>query len=115
MANELRKHPKWDGNVGCVFLGGFYNVAPWPVGNKKLARKYLREGSKLAPTRRNLYYSGVNAYQMGEFDDARSFFARALKAPVCKTPSSSEEDFMPFILQESKRGLKLSEEALAKS
>ena len=34
MANELRKHPTWDGAVGLVFLGGLYNVAPWPVGNK---------------------------------------------------------------------------------
>ena len=49
MANELRKHPKWDGNVGCVFLGGFYNVAPWPVGNKELAKKFLGEACNSAP------------------------------------------------------------------
>ena len=45
-------------------------------------RIWLSEGSKLAPTRRNLYYCGVNAYQMGEYADAVSFFKRALKAQV---------------------------------
>lgn len=54
MANELRKHPTWDGAVGNSFLGGFYNVAPWPVGNKKLAAQYLGEGAAFAPSRRNL-------------------------------------------------------------
>ena len=54
MANELRKHPKWDGNVGCVFLGGFYNVAPWPVGNKELAKKFLGEACNSAPLTLNL-------------------------------------------------------------
>ena len=80
--------------------------------NKGKAKKYLREGVKRAPTRRNLYYAGVNAYQMGEFADAQSFFSRSLKAPACKTPSSTEDDFVAFVLSEAKRGLKLSEEAL---
>ena len=88
------------------------SVAPTTVGNKKTARKYLREGAKIAPTRRNLYYCGVNAYQMGEYADAVSFFKRALKAPLCKTPSSTEADFVAFIMQECQRGLKASEAAL---
>jgi hypothetical protein len=54
MANELRKYPKWDSAVGNSFLGGFYNVAPWPVGSKKMAAQYLQEGADIAPTRRNL-------------------------------------------------------------
>jgi hypothetical protein len=113
IANELYKYPEWDSAVGCAFLGGFYNVAPWPVGNKGKAAKFLREGARLAPTRRNLYYAGVNAYQMGEFGDAADFFSRTLKAGPCKSPSSTEADFADFILAEAKRGLKLSEEALA--
>lgn len=122
MATELYKHPKWDSAVGCAFLGGFYNVAPWPVGNKQArhmigkdcareespsliarpsatafcyrshaicvcgqkAAKYLREGVSIAPTRRNLYYAGVNAYQLREYDKAVSFFSRALAAPICE-------------------------------
>ena len=28
--------------VGCAFMGGFYNEAPWPVGSKAKAKKYLR-------------------------------------------------------------------------
>ena len=82
------------------------------VGSKKTARKYLREGAKIAPTRRNLYYAGVNAYQMGDFADAHAYFGKSLKAAPCKTPSSTEDDFSAFIVQEAKRGLKLSEEAL---
>ena len=115
IAKELYKYPDWDAAVGCSFLGGFYNCAPWPVGNKNKARKFLREGAKIAPTRRNLYYAGVNAYQMGDFADAKSFFARALKAAPCKTPSSTEDDFFGFVLQEARRGLKLSEEELSKA
>ncbi|KAL1508009.1 hypothetical protein AB1Y20_007607 [Prymnesium parvum] len=113
MATELYKHPKWDSAVGCAFLGGFYNVAPWPVGNKQKAAKYLREGVSIAPTRRNLYYAGVNAYQLREYDKAVSFFSRALAAPICEDPSSSEGDFMDFILEQSRRGLQLSKQALA--
>ena len=52
---------------------------------------------------------------MGEYEDAVSYFAKSLKAPICKTPSSSEADFVEFIVQEAKRGLKLSEEALKES
>ena len=86
---------------------------PRAVGNKKLASKYLREGAKIHPTRRNLYYAGVNAYQMGQYADAKGYFSKALKAPPCKTPSSTEDDFVAFVMQEAKRGLKLSEVALA--
>jgi len=113
MASELYKHPKWDSAVGCAFLGGFYNVAPWPVGSKQKAAKFLREGASIAPTRRNLYYAGVNAYQMGEYAKAVTYFDGALKAAPCKDPSSSEEDFVGFIMEQSRRGLKLAREALA--
>lgn len=112
IAKELYRHPEQDSFVGCAFLGGFYNVAPWPVGSKSKARQYLREGAKKAPTRRNLYYAAVNAYQMGEYTDARDFFSRALKAPPAKSATSTEDDFVEFILAESKRGLKLAEQAL---
>jgi len=113
VGKELYKHPKWDSAVGCAFLGGFYNVAPWPVGSKAKAAKFLGEGATIAPTRRNLYYVGVNAYQTGDYKKAKTFFSRALKAPPCKDPSSTEDDIAEFILAEAKRGLKLSEEALA--
>ena len=135
MANELRKHPKWDGNVGCVFLGGFYNVAPWPVGNKELAKKFLAEACNSAPTRRNLYYVGIvtgrhsnqpgthrsvyrlipcvrlaqNAYQMQEYEKAKTYFGKALKA-ACG--SLTEADFGEWMLDEARKGLKLAEGAL---
>ncbi len=102
IANELRKHPEWDGAVGLVFLGGLYNVAPWPVGNKQEARKLLSEAAEIAPTRRNLYYVGVNAYQLGEMERASSYFERALGA-ACG--SDTEADFGDFLLDESRKGL----------
>ena len=49
-------------------------MAPWPVGNKELAKKYLCEAAALAPTRRNLYYVGVNAYQTQEYAKAKPYF-----------------------------------------
>ena len=49
---------------------------------------------------------------MGEYTDARDFFSRALKAPPAKSATSTEDDFVEFILAESKRGLKLAEQAL---
>jgi hypothetical protein len=109
VANELRKHPKWDGAVGCVFLGGFYNVAPWPVGNKELAKKFLGEACATAPTRRNLYYVGVNAYQMQDYAKAKAYFGKALKASC---GSLTEQDFGDWMLDEARKGLTLAESAL---
>ena len=62
IAKELYKHPEWDSAVGCAFLGGFYNVAPWPVGSKSKATKFLREGAKLHPTRRCLVHVHVHVH-----------------------------------------------------
>ena len=109
VANELRKYPKWDGAVGLVFLGGLYNVAPWPVGNKQLAKKLLGEAASIAPTRRNLYYVGVNAFQLGEFQKAAKYFEKAMKAPC---GSATEMDFGGFLLSESKTGLARAKQAL---
>ena len=77
-------------------------------------RRYLNEGAKRAPTRRNLYYVGVISYQTGEYTKAISFFERALKAPVSKEPSSTEVDIAQFLLTESEKGLRESKAALAK-
>lgn len=113
MSNELiSKHTAWDGAVGYVFLAGLYNVAPWPVGNKQEAKKLLTEAVRLAPTRRNLYYTGVNAYVLGEFERAAGLFERALKAGC---GSDTEEDIGPFLLSESKRALGAANEAAAKA
>jgi len=114
LATELYKHPEWDSAVGCAFLGGFYSVAPWPVGSKPKAVKFLNEGAKKAPTRRNLYYVGVVSYQTGDYQRAAEFFGKALKTPVSKEPTSTEVDIADFLLERSKAGLKAAQEALAK-
>ena len=59
--------------------GGFYNVAPWPVGSKQKAAKYLGEGAAIAPTRRNLYYAGVN---VGAPTNSSKFLARPPPPPL---------------------------------
>ena len=84
------------------------------MGSKGKAAKYLREGAKIAPTRRNLYYVGVNAYQTQDYGKAKDAFTKALKAPLAKDPSSTEADISAFVLDQSKRGLKLANEAIAK-
>merc|ERR1712070_414008 len=112
LANELRKHPSCDSAVGCIFLGGLYNNSPWPVGNKEEAKKLLGEAAKRAPkSRRNLYYCGVNAYQMEDYKTAQDWFQKALKA---KCASPTEADFGQFMIDQSKRGLALSVAALKK-
>ena len=109
-ANEFRsKHPKWDGGVGCAFLGGLYQVAPWPVGDKKKAKQIFAEGVKVSASRRNLYYVAVNAYTLGEYENAVSYFEKALKAP-CGSPT--EEDFGDFMLTEAKSGAARARAAL---
>jgi len=109
-AKELCAHPSWDSAVGLVFLGGFYNVAPWPAGNKKKAKEYMREAARLYPTKRNLYYVGVNAYQTAEYEVAADHFGRALDA-ACG--SATEEDFKDFLSERSAQGLELAKEAMA--
>jgi len=115
IAKELYAHPEWDSAVGCAFLGGFYSVAPWPIGSKGKAAQFLGEGAKRAPTRRNLYYVGVISYQLGEYAKSADFFREALKAPLCTDASSTEVDIFDFLTSEAKRGLAAAEEALAKA
>ena len=74
-------------------------MAPWPVGNKELAKKYLGEAAALAPTRRNLYYVGVNAYQMQEYTKAKTYFGKALKAGCAsRSPSHASSPQSPHLL-----------------
>ena len=113
LAKELYAHPEWDGAVGCAFLGGFYAVAPWPIGSKGKAAKYLDEGARRAPTRRNLYYVGVVSYQAGDYRKAADHFQRAIATPVSREPSSTEADIADFLLERARRGLKAAQEAIA--
>ena len=68
------------------------------------------QAASLAPTRRNLYYVGVNAFQLGEFKRAASFFEKALKA---QCGSATEMDFGEFLTAESRTGLARAKKALA--
>jgi tetratricopeptide (TPR) repeat protein len=113
IAKELYKYPEFDGAVGCAFLGGFYAVAPWPVGSKGKAAKYLGEGAQRWPTRRNLYYVGVISYQTGEYGKAVHYFRRSMLTPISREPTSTEVDIADFLLEQAKRGLDIAQTALA--
>ena len=104
-SNELRAYPEFDSSVGSAYLGCFYNVAPWPIGDKFQAAKYLQEGIDRAPSRRNLYYAGVNAFQMGHYVKASDYFGRAMRSSC---GSDTERDFGEWLLIESRRGLEMS-------
>ena len=79
-------------------------------GDKKKAKQIFAEGVKVSASRRNLYYVAVNAYTLGEYENAVSYFEKALKAP-CGSPT--EEDFGDFMLKEAARGLKAAQDQLA--
>ena len=81
------------------------------MGNKELAKKLLGEAASIAPTRRNLYYVGVNAYVLGEYDRAVAYFEKSLKA-ACG--SETEADFGEFMLSEARSGIKRAQAAIQK-
>ena len=109
----VHQHPALDSGVGRCYLAGLYNVAPWPIGSKGKAAKYLDEGARRAPTRRNLYYVGVVSYQSGDYRKAADHFQRAIATPVSREPSSTEADIADFLLERARRGLKAAQEAIA--
>ena len=54
---------KFDSGVGYCLIGALYTVAPWPIGNLKLAEQFMDKALKVAKSRRNHYYVGVVAFR----------------------------------------------------
>ena len=94
----------YDAGIGHTLLAGFYNVAPWPVGDSKLAREHYEAAVRIAPDSvRNQY--GLGVYWARESDAKRAlpYFERALANPC--TASHSEKLLCDFLKKESKRAL----------
>jgi hypothetical protein len=48
------QYPHFDPGVGYAYLGAFYTVAPWPLGNLKTAQKHMVTLNSISPkSRRN--------------------------------------------------------------
>ena len=76
----ISDHELWDNGVGYCYLGGFYLLAPWPLGDKAKAAESFASSVKLGPSsRRNRYNLCVATLQAGE-KEAAANCAAALHA-----------------------------------
>ena len=92
-----------DDDVGDIYHGAFYIVAPWPMNDVKKAREHFAKAAAVAPRSvRNRYYVGLGAYKDGDFATAEREFVFARDNP-CTT--KSEIDFCSAIKAQAKLGL----------
>ena len=80
MAEALvAEHRAHDRGVGHAFLGGFFLVAPWPLGDKARALGEFEEAAGQHPSsKRNAYNLCVGAYKNGQFARAEQLSRVAL-------------------------------------
>jgi hypothetical protein len=92
-----------DDDVGDVYHGAFYIVAPWPMSDVKKAREHFAKAAAIAPRSvRNRYYVGLAAFKDGDFATAEKEFTFA-RDNACTT--KSEIDFCSAIKAQAKLGL----------
>ncbi len=110
-ANEYKKNAdailaldkKADDDVGDIYHGAFYIVAPWPMSDIKKAREHFGKAAAIAPRSvRNRYYVGLAALKDGDLDLADKEFTFARDNP-CTT--KSEIDYCSAIKAQAKLGL----------
>ena len=91
LAKELTNiYSSWDGFVGHCYLGGFYAVAPWPLGDKKRGLAEFDAAFKAEPrARRNGYYACLLRYQHGDYGGAVSACETALNRGQCDGPTTT--------------------------
>jgi len=106
LANVLAsKHEKADGGVGHCYLGGFYAVAPWPLGNVNRALSEMTAAFEIEPrSRRNNYYVCLMLYQIDEKERAAKRCEAALRASCL----GSEQDYCDFMTAQVHRILALA-------
>jgi len=107
LANVLvSKHPTWDNGIGRNFLAGFYNIAPWPLGDKKRAlAEVMKTQTRHPHSRRNNYYACLLHLQQGETAAAIGHCEAALRA---KCVGTTEPDYCGFLTSEIHRLLKVA-------
>ena len=90
----IADHELHDGASSHCYLGGFYNVAPWPLKDQKKALVEMRAAAALEPrSRRNQYYVCVVELQLGNAAAAADACERARAARCLGT----EEDYCAFM------------------
>ena len=90
----IADHELHDGASSHCYLGGFYNVAPWPLKDQKKALVEMRAAAALEPrSRRNQYYVCVVELQLGNAATAADACERARAARCLGT----EEDYCAFM------------------
>ncbi|KAL1525553.1 hypothetical protein AB1Y20_020408 [Prymnesium parvum] len=98
-------YESYEGGVGHCYLGGFFAVAPWPLGNAHRALAEMKAALQIEPnSRRNNYYVCLLLYQAGEKDAAAKQCQAALKASCL----GSEHDYCDFLTSQVELVLALS-------
>jgi len=101
----IAAHPQWDGSVGHCFLGGFYHVAPWPLGDKKRGLREMEAAWAVSRrSRRNSYYVCLLRYLAGDASGSMEACEAAL-AGRCEGPG--EPDFCQAVTEQTNKVIQL--------
>ena len=108
LAEELvSAYLPYDGGVGHCYLGGFYTVAPWPLGDKKRGLAEMEAAFKYEPrARRNGYYACILRYIHNDYAGAAAACETALSSGRCDGPTTP--DYCTFLTTQTKRVLALA-------
>jgi len=107
----VNRHGALDSGVGRCYLAGLYNIAPWPIGDKKRAlQEVLLSLGRHPGSRRNNYYACMMSLQAGEAAKAVSHCEAAMRAR-CIGPT--EPDYCTFMTSEVQRLLTVAKARLA--
>lgn len=111
IADELvHKYLAQDEGVGHCYVGGFFTVAPWPLGDKARGLKEMNAAFAYAPrSRRNGYYACLLRYMHDDYAGAAKACEAALSGR-CDGPTTP--DYCPFLTSQTKRLLQLSKKKL---
>ena len=113
LAEELvHSYHSWDGSVGHCYLGGFFAVAPWPLGDKKRGLQEMEDAFRTEPrARRNGYYACLMRYQHDDFSGAVKACETALSSGRCDGPTTP--DYCTFLTEQTTRLLSLAKKKAA--
>lgn len=108
LADELTyTYSSWDGYVGHCYLGGFFWVAPWPIGNKAKGVENFEAAFKAEPkSRRNGYYACLMRYHAGDYDGAVQACQTAVNRGSCDGPTTG--DYCGFLTEQANKVLALA-------
>jgi len=104
----VKHHEKFDSGVSHCYLGGFYAIAPWPLGNAPRGLEMMNSALQIEPkSRRNNYYVCLLEYQAGSHAAAVSSCQAALRGSCL----GSEADYCDFLTEQVQRVLRLARAA----